>query len=450
MGIRTVAQMLNLKTTTYNLFTDPMKKSYFLAVFLLVNATTLLRGQRHHVVSAWSSMSSYDNSKGTDYASLTKAKGFIDLATTNADTKDETKTWVYRGQIYLRLYQHDYNNAMVKHKDITDGDKKSTAAFYETPTASLTEAANAFMKAGKLDVKNIYEGDITNGLNDIYYKAQRIAIAHANQQKFNEALPFFEMAIDITSSFKKVDTVNISNAATTAANAKNYAKSVTYYKRLTEMKYGKGSTWSLLANSHLSKGDSVAYRQTIAEGLKLYPSDQDLLVEDVNIKMAEGRDAEAILQLNTLIAQRPDDANLNFVVGNVYDRLANPKNPDGTDALKPKAYEELFTKAELYYKKAIELSPNDLYANYNLGVLYYNQSVYYYQMSQESITEAVKYKDIWQKPLPDAAKYLEIAHKLDAKDLNTLQALKACYAQMSDTENYQRIKDEIKALQTGK
>jgi Flp pilus assembly protein TadD len=242
--------------------------------------------------------------------------------------------------------------------------------------------------------------------------------------------------------------VNISNAATTALSAKNYDKAIVYFQKLVDYKYQGGATWSKLADAHLAKGDSVKYRSTISEGLKLYPTDQNLLVADVNTKMAAGKNAEALDQLNALIAQRPDDPELNIIVGNVYDGLANPRNADGSDAPKPKNYEELLAKAVQYYKRATELDPNNLYAHFNLGVLFYNQSLYYYNMSQETIAEANKYKTQWEKPLPDAVKYLEAAHKIDPKDIAVLEALKRTYGHMGDNENYMRIKEEIKKVQS--
>ena len=70
-------------------------------------------------------------------------------------------------------------------------------------------------------------------------------------------------------------------------------------------------------------------------------------------------------------------------------------------------------------------------------------------MSQSTLSTAAKYKTLWEKPLPNAAKFLEAASLLMPKDLNTLNALKACYSQMGDNDNYLRVKNEIKKLQAG-
>jgi Tfp pilus assembly protein PilF len=424
-----------------------MKKCFSLLAIVLFAGAVNLSAQKFEVNSAVADMRQYD--RDNNYPTLLSAKAHIDKATVHIDTKDDANTWVHRGEIYQRLYQKELNEKLALHVDVTDGNKKSMMAFEETPTANLTEAGLSYLKAKSLDTKKIYSEYIRMGLDDIYYKVQMVGIALSNQQKDAEALPFFEMAVDIAASSKRIDTVNIHNSAVTAFAAKNFDKATRHYLRLTELKYQKGESWNQLAECYLAKGDTVKYRETISAGLKMYPMDQNLLVSDVNIKMAAGKHNEAIEQLNALIAQRPDDPELNFVVGNVYDRLANPKNADGSDAVKPANYEELLSKAEQYYKRAIELKPTYIDANYNLGVLYYNQSVYYYNQSQSSIADAAKYKDMWSKPLPAAVQYLEVAHKLDPKDLNTLIALKLAYGQMGDNDNYKRIKDEIAKVQKG-
>lgn len=419
------------------------------AVFIaLLVGTSAMYAQKNKVTDTWLNLKEFRNTKDRVY--LNKAQAAINEASVHADTKDEAKTWVYRGQVYLAIYQEDFNAKMTAHKDVADAGKKQTMAFHETPGTNLAEATNSFLKARSLDAKKVYIDEITKGLGDCYYYLQNAAISRYNQKEYSGALPMFEMAADIVASDKKFDTLNTSNAAVSAYNGKIYDKAAVHYRRLTDAGYGKGNTWMMLGRVYVESGDSAKYKSTIAEGLKKYPNDADLLTEDVNIKMREGRMTEAIAQLNALIAQRPNDSQLNFVVGNVYDRMANPTRPDGSpDSIKPKNYEELVAKAAEYYGKAIQLDPKNFEANYNLGVLYYNQSVEYYTRSQSSIANAAKYKDMWEKPLPDAAKYLEAAHALNPTDMTTLQALKACYSQMSDSENYTRIKNEIKKLQGG-
>lgn len=423
-----------------------MKRIAALVISLSLGLVTL-NAQRNEVTNAWSALNSYQKEKDPDY--LVRAQTAIDKATVHPDTKDESKTWLYRGQIYIAMYQKDFKEKLDLHKDVTDPGKKSNMAYMEASGTNLMEATKAFLRAKALDSKKVYDVEWSKGLGDCYFYLQNSGISRFNQKEYASAYPLFELAADIVASDKKFDTLNTSNAAASAYNAKIYDKAILNYNKLTAAGFGKGNTWMMLGRVYVESGDSAKYIATISEGLKKYPNDADLLTEDVNLKMRNGQVAAAVDELNALIAQRPTDPQLNFVVGNVYDRLANPVGADGKQGPKPKNYEELLEKAAGYYKKALELDPKNFDASYNLGVLYYNQSVEYYNRSQSTIADAAKYNTMWEKPLPDAAKYLEAAHVLEPKDLTVLNALKAVYSQMSDNDNYLRIKEEIKKVQAG-
>jgi tetratricopeptide (TPR) repeat protein len=419
-----------------------MKKVLILAAAILVS-TGAAFAQKAKVTTAYNALNTYNRDK--DMESLQKAKLNIDEASQHADTKDDAKTWFYRGNIYLALYQADFNAKLASHKDIADAGKKSAMSYVETPTANLAEATNSYLKAKQLDKVEVY--DTRKGLGDCYFYTQNVGIANYNQQKYAEAYPMFDLALSISAANGAVDTQNTNNAAVSALNAKMYDKAIPHFQKLTSINYGKGNTWLLLAQCHNEKGDSVAYKKTIADGLAKYPSDADLLTEDVNIKLREGKSAEAVKQLESLTAQRKDDPELFFVVGNVYDRMANPSDKDGKPMEKPKNYEELHGKAAENYKKAIEMKPDYFDAIYNIGILYYNQSIEYYNRSNSTIADAAKYGAMWEEPCKTAVTYLEKARTIDPKDVNTILALKICYGNLGDNDNYIKMKEELKKAQ---
>jgi tetratricopeptide (TPR) repeat protein len=427
--------------------------------YLLLTAAVMLAGgvafaQKAKVTTAKNSLDNYNAEKKKDpaYAKtmLDKAKLNIDEASVHTDTKDDAKTWYYRGNVYMAIYLDDFNKKMDSYKDITDAGKKQSMAYTETPTGSLVEATNSYLKAKALDKYDVYgpEG-LAKAISDCYVYTQNCGLANFGQKKYAEALPMFELAADISAANKVVDSLNINNAAVSAMNGKMYDKAIPHFKRLTEVNYGKGNTWLLLGQCYREKGDTASYKSTIADGLKKYPTDADLLTEDVNIKLAAGKTVEAVAQLEALTAQRKDDAELFFVVGNVYDRIANPTGPDGKPAAKPKNYEEMHEKAASNYKKSLELKPNNFDVLYNLGILYYNYGFEYLERSNSTIADAAKYSTLWEPALKTSVDYLEKARAIDPKDLNTLQALKVCYGNLGDNEKYNQMKEEIKKVQAG-
>jgi Flp pilus assembly protein TadD len=405
--------------------------------------------QKNKRTTAYMAFGRYQKDK--DVSELMKAKTNIDDASVHPETSGDAQTWLYRGNIYLALYQKDFTDKVNSITDVTDAGKKQMMAYTLAPQTNLIEASNAYLKTKQLDTKKVFPMETSKGLADCYTYSQNVGVANYNQQKYNEALPMFEMAADITASAGKTDTSNISNAAQSAFYGKNWAKAESNFNKLIAMKYGKGNSYMMLAKVYSEQGDSMKYKSTIADGLKAYPTDGDLLVEDVNIKLKEGKSNEAIQQLNALTAQRPNDPDLYMVVGNVYDRMANPIGSDGKMLTeKPTNYEELINKSAEHYKKAIEIRPDYFDAYYNLGVLYMNQSVEYYNRSISTVKDAAKYGTMWEKPLPDAIKYLEKAHELNPKDINCMLALKQCYGNAGENDKYAAIKEKIKAAQNGK
>lgn len=418
-------------------------------VLVLAAAVTLslgvLNAQKNKVTTAYNAKQAY--ARDHDPADLQKAKTNIDDASIHPDTKDDAKTWFYRGDIYLALYNADFAATMNADKETTDAEKKRSQAYMNTPTANLTEASNSYIKARSLDKVQVYSDGINHGLTDCFVHSQNAGICNYHQEKYAEALPMFELALTISSSNGANDTTNMNNAALSALYSKNYDKAVQYFSKLTTVGYGKANTYKLLSECYLDKGDSVNYRSTIAEGLKKYPTDAALITEDVNIKLADGKKKEAVEQLESLTAQKPNDPEMYYLVGNVYDQLANPTGPDGKMLDKPANYDEYFNKAALNYKKAIELNPNYYDATYNLGVLYYNQGVEYYNRSNSTLADAAKYGPLWEEPLKTSIIYLEKALTLDPKNVSTMTGLKAAYGMLGDTDNYNRMKEMIKAAQ---
>ncbi|HET6992972.1 MAG TPA: hypothetical protein VFJ43_16690, partial [Bacteroidia bacterium] len=184
-----------------------MKRIAVLIIFLSMG-TVVLNAQKFEVTNAYLGLTHYQKDK--DPEELNKAKVAIDKASLDPSTSGDAKTWTYRGQIYVALYQKDFNDKMTSHKDITDAAKKSSLSYLETPTANLVEATNAFLKAKSLDVKyKTYVDDYTKGLGDCYFFLQNAGIGRFNQKQYADAVPMFELASDILAADHKFDTINI-------------------------------------------------------------------------------------------------------------------------------------------------------------------------------------------------------------------------------------------------
>lgn len=101
------------------------------------------------------------------------------------------------------------------------------------------------------------------------------------------------------------------------------------------------------------------------------------------------------------------------------------------------------------YEQAIAIDPNNFDGQYRLGAMYYNQAVELNNTMNKLDLNQQKQYDLlkvqrdatFKKSLP----YLENAHRQDAKDMDTMIALKELYARLNMTEKLTMIKGEIDA-----
>lgn len=185
-------------------------------------------------------------------------------------------------------------------------------------------------------------------------------------------------------------------AAGSAVNAEDYGTALTYYNKLKELNYsGEGTFYS--ATSKLSGQDeNFASMEERDRSVKLgthenpkvlkEPSKRGEIYKNIAlIYTSQGKNEEAKKAIVEARAANPDDFSLLTTEANLYlqskdmasykrimDEVIakNPTDPNifynlGVIAADAKEY----TKAEEYYKKAIELDPNYVNAYLNLSVM---------------------------------------------------------------------------------
>jgi tetratricopeptide (TPR) repeat protein len=421
-----------------------MKKQFRMIALLVLSAglTVAQTSKRTTAINALRDFQTYGEADA-----LKKAKDNIDAAALHEETGKEAKTWKVRGDVYLTAYEHAKKVEDDKQKDVKDANKKSMVSYSNTPIADLEVAYVSYAKVKQFDKKNIYTEEITPKLVAISAHFDNKGRADYNSKKAAEAATSFEKAYEISLLFGKADTSVLNYVAMSYKASGNYPKAKETYQKLVDMGYGKGATVSILANMLLNEKDSAGAGVIIRKGRQQYPSDYNLLTAETNLFLMAKKNKEALGNLKTAIEKNPNDPQLNMVLGNLYDNLANPKDDKGLDMTPPKEADEYLTQSEFYYKKVIELKPDYFDALYNLGALYNNQGV---KLSNKAntIKEAAKYAqeskkadDVFKKAIP----YLEKAHEVNPKDKTTMLSLKQLYFKTEQTEKYDKIVAELKA-----
>jgi tetratricopeptide (TPR) repeat protein len=371
-----------------------------LIVFTLVLAAATTFAQSAKRVSAYNYM--------TDGEFL-KAKEPIDEAITDDKTGVDDKTWRYRGQIYTGLAQNDY-----------EGIDKADA---------IKTAIESFEKSMELDEKDKWKQENLTGLAQAQNLAVNMGIAAYNASEFEKSSRLFLVGEEAAANLGVVDTLALYNAGLAAEQAGNFEMALAQYRKATEINYLEAKMYLYMANLYQRQEDTEGYLAIIQEGRKAYPEDADLIVYELNYYLQSKKYDEAKNNLLLAIEKEPDNKQLYFSLGVVYQELGNAE------------------EAVSAYSKAIELDSEYFDAIYNLGAFYFNEGVEMNNAANEiEDNDAYKAKRNeakaeFEKGLP----HLEKAHELDSSDMGAMASLQQLYALLQMTEKYQEMKAKLDA-----
>ena len=359
-------------------------------------------------------VSAYNANKEGDYAT---AASYIEQAIENPKANVKNKTWRYRGEIYLNI-------------------SKDSTLFAAFPDA-LTIAKESYMKAKELDTKGSYAQECQIGLGQVQMAASNAGITQYNTGDFGRAGGFFDLSAEIASAFEATDTMALYNSALCYEKAGNVELAVARYQACADIEYQVPNVFLFISNLYRTSGQEDLALQTLANARKLYPREQSLIIEELNIYLTNEEFDKAKENLALAAEQDPTNEILWFSLGSVLDNLGN-----ADEAIEA-------------YLKALEVKVDYFDANYNLGALYFNQAV-------QGINEA---NDMWkprmtktesdaQKKLEEDAKalfatakpYLEAAHAVDAEDVETMRSLRDVYARTGDDDKLLDMSAKLKAL----
>lgn len=368
---------------------------YILGIFLTSQAVA----QNASVVTAYR----YKTSGEFD-----KALEAIEPATTHEKTATKEKTWRYRGDIYLGLAQGDYEVDKVE---------------------ALKQAYESYVKAKEYDTKESWLQEITVGFNEVRIASLNAGVDAFTAENYEDARDLFMVSGNVGAELGIVDTLAFYNGGLAAEQAGDFQKAAELYQRTAETGYLEGKMYLYIANVYNKMENDEQYIATLKKGRELYPSDPDLIIYELNYYLGRGEFDKAENNLKLAVEQEPDNKQLFFSLGVVYDNLKRKE-----DAIKA-------------YERAIEIDPDYFDALYNLGAMYFNEGVEMNNAANE-IKDNKKYdaaraeaKKVFEKAKPFLAK----AHEIDETDMGALVSLSQVYALLGENEKYTAIKAKLDA-----
>ncbi|MEX2590877.1 MAG: tetratricopeptide repeat protein, partial [Chitinophagales bacterium] len=374
-------------------------------------------------LTAYNNFNTYMQSEKEDIDALREAYIDINEAAQHENTRENGKTWYYRGLINQALSENektqlDYPNA-------------------------LYDATDSYIKALTLDDRRFRDekgADVQLRTMSIILYNKGVALYEVND--FEKAYKAFIKVEDIYNYYKEkgepeaIETYenSIFNAALCAVQSNKTDEAIKLLNKLIEMEYNNAGIYSTLATVYKSQGDMEAAKATLAKGTERYPENVGLIIDELNIMLAEGKEGESIEKLQKAIKLDPENVSLYLVLGTAYDKIGDSE------------------KAKETYEKAIEVNPNSYEAYNNLAAYYINKGAEVHEELNKKMNELsdAKYKemtkqvdDLYSEALP----YLEKAHKIQPDDMKIMDSLKKIYAKlgMYNTEEYKVLKKKMDA-----
>ena len=348
---------------------------------------------------------------------LDKAQAAIERCLQAEDTKNEAKTWMYRGNIYLLIA--DSKDEV--YKNLCDNAAEVAFESYEK-ALSLDPGVSVSMRipTPAMGLK------ICSQM--LIQKSVDLLRSGTNMEKA------LELAEKAHVADKSDDNNTYIYAYAAELNGKKDIAKTNYMALVKKRMKGNIYPYVRLANLYKDAEDTANAVKVvkIAESMFLTEEkfDVDMASSASLVYMWAGENEKAADIMNKALEKDPNNHTL----------LINY----GTELTNQKQYAE----AEKYLLKAVEMKSDDIYANYNLGNCYYNNYVDIMKNIDDILddNEYNKQKEIAEGLLAKARPYLEKSHQIDPKDYNTLLMLKLVYSRLNELEKLNEVNDAIKAL----
>jgi len=416
---------------------------------LLLATTVFVYGQKREVNNAYSS---YQN------GFLDRAKDAIDKAILNDETAKEARTWLYRGNIYLRLAdirERDFQWQRAKEDSLKLGrpapvltrDQQNEKAYLNLCNNCAEVAYDAYMKALELDrsitVSNMGVNNPEKGLSFCASFMFNDAVRLFTDKKYEEA---YSLLVKANTADGKLEYVMFWMGYTAEVMGQ-MENAKTNYNDMIRKKTKDIRVYQQLANIYKTENDTAKVLNVMKAGEPIFfvENPKDPKDPKENMKDTLYRDFVLVYSLFVSWAGKTDDAR--EIINQALE-----KYPDnhiflisyGT-ALSDDGY---YTEAEKYLKKALEMKPDDVTAIFNLGTCYFNNSISITK-SLSSIDDQGEYdrlKAAAADLLKMACTQMEKAHEMDPKDRKTLIDLKQIYTRMGKYEELEAINKKIEEL----
>jgi tetratricopeptide (TPR) repeat protein len=369
---------------------------------------------------------------------LKKAKAEIDAACEHESTKDDAKTWCYKGLIYSRI-GGEATNPKSKFKDLAPD--------------WAEQAYAAALECKRLDTKNEYADENNSVLRFVGNEYYSRATEAYNKQNYSEAMQLADKAIEMytTSGDSKFAGESTYIAGISAKALKDNENLKKYFNNLVRKRTDKQYVYRTLFNTYKEEGNKDQAMKIANSYLKNRKDDYNaylLMAEGylLNENLEKGKE-----MINEALNRTKDSAMLYpQILGLAAQILENMQDYEG---------------AEAKYQESLTLNPTQFDANFGMGKMVYNRAIDKLEAANKvpETDESGLYdkllaesNEFFSKSIPyftAAISYIDNLTDANAKAMqranlfNCLTALNQVYARLERYDDLKAVKARIEEIQ---
>lgn len=354
---------------------------------------------------------------------LGEAKNIIDEAIVHEKTKDDSKTWYYRGLIYASL------------------DTTQNAEYKDLANDPLVTAMESFNKADEMEGGN-GKFFITGADGFPVFKAQQIdnlwgyylnkGVEHYNAEENEKAYKYFQKMTLVYPD----DTTGYYYGASMAQSIEDYDGALkNFYKLIDDLDmHSKDIYNSIIYIEGNIKDNQENVIKVSRRAKEKFPNDTEFAKSEISALIKLERLDEARAELEKAIENDPSNPALTFTLGVMYEEVNQPE------------------KAKEAYMRSIEADPSYFNSRFNLAVISYNQAVELVKKRNNLGISAADQKkakamqaDIDVK-LKESLPHWEKVLELQPNDRTALETLQYLYTQMKMYDKAESVTEKLEAL----
>lgn len=347
---------------------------------------------------------------------LEKSLEAVEIACENESTAGDPRAWYLKGFIYKEFYR----------------------LYPDSLSHFRKKSLEAVEKSISLDNSHVLKDECRAITSFIYTSYFNDAVLHLNEGEYEKAVSVLNLFITDSADAYYSEALYYSGYGS-LMQGKN-ALAFQFFWKALQAGYQDPLIYDQLSQDFLDREMPDEALGLLTEGRSLFPEDQKLQLSALNLYMTLQQYKEAEKIAEDYLSEHPDDLEVMLVTGTIYEKCFQ------TDTSRR---EEYFLKRKNIYLSVLMQDPDNVLANYNMGITLYNQAISIINRSDVYSMDILDFDQLLTRCanyFKEALPYVKKAHELSPDNINALKALEGIYYNLNDKEQFASVREKLEIL----